>query len=134
MSSGFESFTKKVGDGVCCPPAGTKPLIRLTRASKAQSREPSPNRGASVPELEAIPQHRESQAAWRERNGIDAAKQIRLVKVAHMRYRHPDLSLITTFLRDFGMHVVKKTETQVWFKGYGTDQCTCILLQIFSPD
>jgi len=122
MSSGFESFTKKVGDGVCYPPVyGT--VDPADKCIKAQSREPSPNRGASVPELEAIPQHRESQAAWRERNGIDAAKQIRLVKVAHMRYRHPDLALITTFLRDFGMHVVKKTETQVWYKGYGTDHC-----------
>lgn len=65
----------------------------------ASSREPSPNRGASVPEAEAIPPHRETQTAWRKRNNIDPAKQIRLVKISHMRYRHPDLSAITTFLR-----------------------------------
>lgn len=39
-----------------------------------------------------------------------------------MRYQHPDLSEISTFLRDFGMTVAKKTETQRWFKGYGPDQ------------
>jgi hypothetical protein len=38
-----------------------------------------------------------------------------------MRYQHPDLNIITTFLRDFGMHVVKKTATQRWFRGYGPD-------------
>lgn len=39
-----------------------------------------------------------------------------------MRYQHPDLAEITTFLRDFGMSVTKKTDTQRWYKGYGTDQ------------
>jgi catechol 2,3-dioxygenase-like lactoylglutathione lyase family enzyme len=39
-----------------------------------------------------------------------------------MRYQHPDLQEITTFLRDFGMSVVKKTDTQRWYKGYGKDQ------------
>ena len=39
-----------------------------------------------------------------------------------MRYQHPDLDKITVFLQDFGMQVVKKTETQAWFKGYGPDQ------------
>lgn len=39
-----------------------------------------------------------------------------------MRYQHPDLSEITTFLRDFGMSVVRKTDSQRWYKGYGQDQ------------
>lgn len=39
-----------------------------------------------------------------------------------MRYQHPDLNVITTFLRDFGLHVAKKTPTQRWFRGYGPDQ------------
>jgi catechol 2,3-dioxygenase-like lactoylglutathione lyase family enzyme len=38
-----------------------------------------------------------------------------------MRYQHPDLSEISTFLRDFGLTLAKKTETQRWFKGYGPD-------------
>lgn len=86
------------------------------------SREPSPNRGASVPDTQAVPGEHESLAAWREKNKIDPAKQIRLVKIAHMRYQHPDLSEITTFMRDFGMHVVKRTEDKIWYRGYGPDQ------------
>jgi hypothetical protein len=39
-----------------------------------------------------------------------------------MRYQHPDLSEITTFLRDFGMTAAKKTNTQRWYRGYGPDQ------------
>jgi hypothetical protein len=39
-----------------------------------------------------------------------------------MRYQHPNLDEITTFLRDFGMSVAKKTDTQKWYKGYGEDQ------------
>jgi hypothetical protein len=54
--------------------------------------------------------------------GIDPAKQIRLVRLVHMRYQHPDLGEITTFLRDFGMHVVKRTADKIWFRGYGPDQ------------
>jgi hypothetical protein len=55
-----------------------------------------------------------------------------------MRYQHPDLDEITTFLqgtsfateqgksdvkltslRDFGMSVVKRTDSEVWYRGYG---------------
>ena len=61
-----------------------------------------------------------------------------------MRYQHPDLDQITTFLEgmlivsqnltiyynlryrlnhlDFGMTVAKKTEDQIWYRGYGEDQ------------
>ena len=39
-----------------------------------------------------------------------------------MRYQHPDLAEITTFLRDFGMTVAQKTDTQRWYRGYGPDQ------------
>jgi hypothetical protein len=39
-----------------------------------------------------------------------------------MRYQHPNLDEITTFLRDFGMSVAKKGEGKRWYKGYGEDQ------------
>lgn len=39
-----------------------------------------------------------------------------------MRYQHPDLAEITTFLRDFGMHVAQKVPGKRWFAGYGPDQ------------
>jgi len=86
------------------------------------SRETSPNRGASVQDLDAIPEVREDLTTWRKRVGIDKDSQIKLVKLVHMRYQHPDLAQITTFLRDFGMHIAKRTDTQVWYRGYGPDQ------------
>jgi len=39
-----------------------------------------------------------------------------------MRYQHEDLNQITIFLRDFGLKVVKKTDTERWYGGYGPDQ------------
>ncbi|KAF2758596.1 hypothetical protein EJ05DRAFT_500117 [Pseudovirgaria hyperparasitica] len=88
----------------------------------ATSFHSSPNRGASVPQLSAIPEQRMSISEWRAKMGIDPANQIKLVKLSHMRYQHPDLAKITTFLRHFGMSVAAKTETKLWYKGYGTDQ------------
>ncbi|RMZ82168.1 hypothetical protein DV738_g1861, partial [Chaetothyriales sp. CBS 135597] len=86
-----------------------------------QSRGPSPNRGASVPDFTAIGPDSESKQAWREARGIDRSKQVKITKVSHMRYQHPDLQVITTFLKDFGLSVVKKTDTERWFGGYGPD-------------
>lgn len=86
------------------------------------SRETSPNRGVSLQDTEAIGPERESLAEWRKREAIDPSKQVRLVKLAHMRYQHPDLAQITTFLRDFGLHVTKRTDDARWYRGYGDDQ------------
>ncbi|KAE8384592.1 Glyoxalase/Bleomycin resistance protein/Dihydroxybiphenyl dioxygenase [Aspergillus alliaceus] len=77
--------------------------------------------GASIPDIAAIGPDQESVASWRKRCNIDCEKQIRLVKLSHMRYQHPDLNGITTFLQDFGMEVVKRTDDGVWYRGYGTD-------------
>ncbi|KAJ6155629.1 hypothetical protein N7470_006195 [Penicillium chermesinum] len=77
--------------------------------------------GASIPDIEALGPEIESIDAWQERHGIKVDQQIRLVKLAHMRYQHPDLDEITTFLLDFGMEVEKRTETEAWFRGYGPD-------------
>ena len=81
-----------------------------------------------------------SQSAFRKRYSMDSAAQIRIMKLVFMRYQHPDLQEITTFLRgewkqirdsdtlltphstDFGLTVVKKTETEAWYRGYGADQ------------
>jgi len=38
-----------------------------------------------------------------------------------MRYQHENLEKISTFLKDFGMRTVKKTEDKIWFGGYGVD-------------
>lgn len=63
------------------------------------SRDTSPNRGASKLDLKAVSSDRLSIDEWRKQAGIDTSKQIRLVKLSHMRYQHPDLSKINTFLK-----------------------------------
>ncbi|KAF1356050.1 Glyoxalase/Bleomycin resistance protein/Dihydroxybiphenyl dioxygenase [Lizonia empirigonia] len=86
------------------------------------SRETSPNRGSSVPQIEAIPKPCKPLRQWQEEQNIDRDAQIKLTKLVHMRYQHPDLDEITAFLRDFGMTVAHKTQDRRWFKGYGSDQ------------
>ncbi|KAK5136531.1 hypothetical protein LTR08_002875 [Meristemomyces frigidus] len=86
-----------------------------------------PNVGASITDIDAIGPNSEPLPSWQKRNNIDPARQVRLVKLAHMRYQHPDLPKITTFLKDFGMHVVQQRTAadgteQIWFAGYGPDQ------------
>ncbi|MCJ1297874.1 hypothetical protein MMC08_000662 [Hypocenomyce scalaris] len=87
-----------------------------------QSREVSPNRGKSMDDHIAGGDDCISQSAFRKRYSMDSAAQIRIMKLVFMRYQHPDLQEITTFLRDFGLTVVKKTETEAWYRGYGADQ------------
>lgn len=65
----------------------------------APSRGPSPNRGASVQDFTAIGPESESKQEWLKRNNIDVSKRVKITKVSHMRYQHPDLNQITTFLR-----------------------------------
>ncbi|GIK06761.1 hypothetical protein Aspvir_002412 [Aspergillus viridinutans] len=90
--------------------------------SETSQTEIQPCHGASVPDVVAIGEEQESLSKWKERCGIKTENQIKLVKLAHMRYQHPDLDAITVFLQDFGMKVVKKTDEEVWYRGYGTDQ------------
>jgi len=84
--------------------------------------EVAANRGANMPDVKAVGEGIGSIAEWQKRHNIDTEKHIRLVKLAHMRYQHPDLSTITTFLLDFGMHLVKSSDEEIWFRGYGPDQ------------
>lgn len=55
--------------------------------------------GASIPDITAIGPNQESIATWRKRCGIQPEKQIRLVRLVNMRYQHPNLEEITTFLQ-----------------------------------
>ena len=63
------------------------------------SRETSPNRGVSEPDVKAISSDRQGIKEWVEKAGIDTSKQVRMVQISHMRYQHPDLALLTTFMR-----------------------------------
>ena len=83
-----------------------------------------PNVGKSIPDIEAIGPDSESLTSWQKRNSINPDNQIKLVRLTHMRYQHPDLDQITTFLLDFGMHIAKRSPDgeRIWYRGYGTAQ------------
>ena len=80
------------------------------------SRETSPNRGSSVHQSIAIPKPCKPLRQWQQEQNIDRDAQIKLTKLVHMRYQHPDLDEITTFLRDFGMSVAQKAPGKKWLK------------------
>ena len=67
--------------------------------SNLSSRETSPNRGESKADVKAISADRQAIKEWVEKAGIDTSKQIRLVKISHMRYQHPDLGVLNKFMR-----------------------------------
>ncbi|KAL5339348.1 Glyoxalase/Bleomycin resistance protein/Dihydroxybiphenyl dioxygenase [Aspergillus crustosus] len=95
-----------------------------TRIDTVEASEPFTtitNNGASVEDVVAVGPEQESPEAWRQRCGIRPDQQIRLVKLVHMRYQHPDLDEISVFLQDFGMVVAHRTDTKIWFRGYGSD-------------
>ena len=52
-----------------------------------------------MPDSVATWSESEPQTKWLRDNKIETEKQVKIVKVAHMRYQHPDLQAITTFLR-----------------------------------
>jgi hypothetical protein len=62
------------------------------------SRRVSPNRGAAVHANDASLEI-ESVAVWQKNNGIDTTKQVKLVRLSHMRYQHKDMAKITTFMK-----------------------------------
>ncbi|KAL1585568.1 hypothetical protein WHR41_06009 [Cladosporium halotolerans] len=99
-----------------------RPVTITAADGTTQSIDLKPNAGASVPDKQAIGEESEPLADYYKRVGIDNSQRVQMVKLSHMRYQHPDLDEITTFLLDFGMHVVKRTDTKVWFRGYGPDQ------------
>lgn len=57
------------------------------------------NIGRSLNAALAAGPNAESQQAWRERQNIDTTKQIKLVRICHVRYQHPELEKITVFLQ-----------------------------------
>lgn len=58
---------------------------------------------------------------WELREHIDKSKQIRLIRLSHMRYAHPEFTEISAFLKNFGMHLVKETENMMWWRGYNSE-------------
>ncbi|KAJ5443841.1 uncharacterized protein N7458_007713 [Penicillium daleae] len=73
------------------------------------------NHGASVPDTSAS-QEQMSQLNWLQSRGIKVEDRVRLARLSHMRYQTPDLDALCDFM------LTKRTENEVWFRGYGDDQ------------
>lgn len=111
------------------PAAMTKTPSQLSKhaLSPTNKRETSStpditNKGYTLPAGEAMKMsgwEPMSISDWKAREKIDESSQIRLVRLSHMRYRHPDFTSISKFLQDFGMHLVKQNEKTMWWRGYG---------------
>lgn len=83
---------------------------------------PTPNRGMTLADTVAMGPDQESQAAWLKKRNVKIDQRIKLTRLSHMRYQHPDLETIHQFLLDFGLQVALRTDDEVWYKGYGPDQ------------
>lgn len=59
---------------------------------------PKPNSGEAVSDVAAAGNSFESQADWLQKNNVNKSDRIRLQKLSHVRYQHPDLDEISTFL------------------------------------
>ena len=47
--------------------------------------------------------------------------QVQINRLASVHYLHPDLVKAHQFLLDFGMTVVERSETKIYYRGYGID-------------
>jgi catechol 2,3-dioxygenase-like lactoylglutathione lyase family enzyme len=47
--------------------------------------------------------------------------RVRITRLAHVVYRHPDLPKAAEFLEHFGLDEVERTDTRIYYKGYGPD-------------
>ncbi|KAH8601819.1 Glyoxalase/Bleomycin resistance protein/Dihydroxybiphenyl dioxygenase [Bisporella sp. PMI_857] len=48
-------------------------------------------------------------------------QKISLKRIAHVYYTHKDIKAARQFLLDFGFSVVKESDSQIYFRGYGTE-------------
>lgn len=55
------------------------------------------NHGATVPDTSAC-QEQMSQANWLKSRSIKTGDRVRLTKLSHMRYQHPDLDVVYNFM------------------------------------
>jgi hypothetical protein len=46
--------------------------------------------------------------------------RIRVDRITHVHYQHPSLPRAHQFLLDFGLQVAKETDTQIYYRGFGS--------------
>lgn len=86
----------------------------LTNRHQALETLAQTTHGSEVQDTVAVGPEQESLQAWRERCNIKTESQIRLVKLSHMRYQHPDLDEITMFLQGETSSPVLVSRNEVW--------------------
>lgn len=80
-----------------------------------------PNSGAAISDVAAVGDDKVLQSSWLATNNIDYHQRIRLKRLSHVRYQHPDLEKLHSFMLDFGMQMAKRTTEEAWYRGYGPD-------------
>jgi len=48
-------------------------------------------------------------------------EKINLKRIAHVYYTHKNLEAANQFLLDFGFSPIQKTDTKIYYRGYGTE-------------
>ena len=69
----------------------SRPVTITAADGSSQEINLKPNAGASIPDKQAIGEESEPLATYYNRVVIDNAQLVHMVKLAHMRYQHPDL-------------------------------------------
>ncbi|KAI8663818.1 2,3-dihydroxybiphenyl-1,2-dioxygenase [Fusarium keratoplasticum] len=52
---------------------------------------------------------------------MSSSPKIKVVRLAHVHYQHPQLDKAVQFLKDFGLFEVKRVGSRVYFAGFGVD-------------
>src|SRR5438046_7969743 len=47
--------------------------------------------------------------------------KVQLVRLSHIYFEHPDLQAFKKFAQDFGFTECKRSQTKIWYSGYGKD-------------
>lgn len=74
-------------------------IMELNMPSLIDQTHARPNTGRSLKAALASGPDSLSQREWRATHGIKESEQIKLVRIAHVRYQHPDLEKATIFLK-----------------------------------
>lgn len=60
--------------------------------------------------------------------------KIQLERLSHVYYTHTDLEKFDSFARDFGFEEAGRTESAVYYRGWGKDACSYVALQAGGND
>ncbi|KAJ4187439.1 hypothetical protein NW759_016889 [Fusarium solani] len=64
---------------------------------------------------------------------MSSSPKIKVVRLVHVHYQHPQLDKAVEFLKDFGLHEVKRVGSRVYLAGFGPDPYIYIAEQAPGP-